>query len=181
MHEYPFQLPSECGPEHVEYVDAENRPLLVAPLSAAAALGLSFRVVGVALRDIKGRVFVRRNASGRWDLSVTGAVRAGEAPEDAALREAAAALGLSGIRLIRIAERLPDADARNRRLVVFSAGPAVPVTAPDGMFLDAVELDGLIACFPELIAPDLQWAAPYVFSASQTADKHVPLQTHQAE
>lgn len=169
MHEYPFQLPSECGPDHVEYVDAQNRPLLVAPLGAAAALGLPFCVAGVALRDTKGRVFVRRNALGRWDLSVTGVVRAGEAPEDAALREAAAVLGLSGIRLVRVAERLPSGTAPNRRLILFLAGPATPVTAPDGMFLDAVELDGLIAWFPELLASDLQWAAPHVFSTPATA------------
>lgn len=180
MHGYPFQLPSECGPDHVEYVDAENRPLLVAPLGAAAALGLPFRVAGVALRDTKGRVLVRRNAFGRWDLSVTGIVRAGEAPEDAALREAAAALGLRGIRPVRVAERLPGGEARKRRLILFLAGPATPVTAPDGMFLDAVELDGLIACFPELIASDLQWAAPYVFSAAMTAAPCFPLPACQA-
>ena len=169
MHVYPYRLPTECAPDSVEYVDSDDRPLLVAPLTAAGSLGLPFRSVGVALRDRKRRIFVRRQERGKagkglWDLSVAGAARCGESPGDAALRHTCETLGLPRVALRRLAVRLPEAGSVER-LTLFLAGPALPSDSSHGMFLDAVELDGLLAHFPELLAPRLVWASSYIYEA----------------
>ena len=163
--------PEESGLALVEYVDAADRPLLVAPREHADRLGLIRRVVGVSLTDPAGRCYLQRRAAtlplfpGRWGLSAVGHVRAGEAREDAALRVLTEEAGVHEAQLRVLAVVGPEQGHGRFHLTLFQAGPApfAPIPHPDraseGLWVDVNELEGLATHFAELLTPELLWAA----------------------
>lgn len=173
--------PSDHAPRDVEYievVDEGNRPLAVMGIDDVHAQTLMHRSVVVLVYNAQGKVYLqRRSASksrfpGRWDLSATGHVTAGEAVEDAATRELAEELGITGKRLRRVGEAPPSPATGYEFVTVFSAGVVqeTPVPNPDevdgGYFVDRTELSCLIDQFRELLTPTLLhfWENNMLFS-----------------
>lgn len=150
----------------IEYTDDADRPLLLAPRSAARRLGLTHRVAGVVLRDARRRVCVRRRGAvdgpRRWDLSAIAHVRRGEAREDAARRALETETGIREAVLIELAAFVPADAEESVRVTLFSARSARELPDPERtgeyMFLDADELEGLAGQMPELLTPALLWA-----------------------
>lgn len=162
--------PPADGVEYLEITDERDRPLMVMPIAQARRQPLRHRVVLVMLHDAEGRVYLQKRAAtkhlhpGRWDLSATGHVQAGESREDAALRELREELGITAGRLIRRAE-IPATEATGyAHITLFAAGPVGEAPQPnpeevaDGMFVDADELDALLEHFRDMLTPALIWA-----------------------
>lgn len=86
--------------ELIDYVDAEDRPVVRGPRGGAGARGLHYRVAATVLTDRKGRVLVYRRTDaapvlpGHHDVLLGGSVRAGEGYAAAAARELAEEFGL---------------------------------------------------------------------------------------
>lgn len=159
------------GVECLEITDERDRPLMVMPIAQARRQPLRHRVVLVMLYDAEGRIYLQKRAAnkrlypGRWDLSATGHVLAGESREDAALRELREELGIAAGRLIRRAE-IPATEATDfAHVTLFVVGPVGEAPQPnpdevaDGMFVDADELDALLEHFRDMLTPALIWAA----------------------
>jgi 8-oxo-dGTP pyrophosphatase MutT (NUDIX family) len=89
--------------EIIDIVDDRDRVVGRLPRGEAYARGLRHRCVFVQARDAAGRVFVHRRTPVKlvfpslYDMFVGGVVGAGEAYDDAALREAEEELGVSGL------------------------------------------------------------------------------------
>ncbi|MCZ9338028.1 NUDIX domain-containing protein [Streptomyces sp. TRM76130] len=89
--------------EILDIVDEHDRVVGRAPRGEAYARGLRHRCVFVQVRDARGRIFVHRRTAWKLvfpslhDMFVGGVVGAGESYDDAALREAAEELGVSGL------------------------------------------------------------------------------------
>ncbi|WNO75517.1 NUDIX hydrolase [Streptomyces sp. AM8-1-1] len=89
--------------EILDIVDASDRVVGQARRGDAYARGLRHRCVFIQARDAQGRVFVHRRTPTKlvfpslYDMFVGGVVGAGEAYDDAALREAEEELGVSGL------------------------------------------------------------------------------------
>lgn len=81
------------------------------PRSVVRAHNLLHRATGVVVRDSAGRLLVHRRTDtkdvypGRWDCSAGGVVLAGEDPVDAAVRELAEEVGVSGVALVPLGRR----------------------------------------------------------------------------
>ncbi|WP_307831389.1 NUDIX hydrolase [Nitratidesulfovibrio oxamicus] len=159
------------GVECLEITDERDRPLMVMPIAQARRQPVRHRVVLVMLYDAEGRIYLQKRAAnkrlypGRWDLSATGHVLAGESREDAALRELREELGIAAGRLIRRAE-IPATEATDfAHVTLFVVGPVGEAPQPnpdevaDGMFVDADELDALLEHFRDMLTPALIWAA----------------------
>ncbi|MBG3876573.1 NUDIX domain-containing protein [Desulfovibrio oxamicus] len=157
--------------ECLEITDERDRPLMVMPIAQARRQPVRHRVVLVMLYDAEGRIYLQKRAAnkrlypGRWDLSATGHVLAGESREDAALRELREELGIAAGRLIRRAE-IPATEATDfAHVTLFVVGPVGEAPQPnpdevaDGMFVDADELDALLEHFRDMLTPALIWAA----------------------
>lgn len=89
--------------EILDIVDENDQVIGQSPRGAAYAEGLRHRCVFIQARDADGRLFVHRRTSTKlvfpalYDMWVGGVVGAGEAYDDAALREAEEELGVSGL------------------------------------------------------------------------------------
>ncbi|MFF2851781.1 NUDIX hydrolase [Streptomyces sp. NPDC058001] len=89
--------------EVLDVVDGEDRVVGRAARGEVYARGLRHRCVFVRVRDAQGRVFVHRRTGTKlvfpsmYDMFVGGVVGAGEAYDDAALREAEEELGVTGL------------------------------------------------------------------------------------
>ncbi|MFD7879936.1 NUDIX hydrolase [Streptomyces sp. NPDC059766] len=89
--------------EILDIVDENDRVVGQSPRGEAYAQGLRHRCVFVQARDAAGRLFVHRRTPTKlvfpsfYDMFVGGVVGAGEAYDDAALREAEEELGVSGL------------------------------------------------------------------------------------
>lgn len=86
-------------------VDRDGRVVGAAPRSQMRQQNLAHLVVAVLVRDQAGRVYVHRRTEdkdvfpGMHDCFAAGCVRAGEEPYDAACREVAEELGVTGAAL----------------------------------------------------------------------------------
>ena len=95
--------PGRSADELLDIVDASDQVIDRAPRGEAYARGLRHRCVFVFVRDGSGRIFVHRRTAEKlvfpsmYDMFVGGVVGAGEAYDDAALREAEEELGVSGL------------------------------------------------------------------------------------
>lgn len=101
--------------------DEAGNPCGAAARSRVRAENLHHAATGVVVRDSLGRVYVHRRTDtkdvypGLYDFAAGGCVLAGEEPHDAAVREAAEELGVTGVGLepVRVAE-YADAHTRYR-------------------------------------------------------------------
>lgn len=90
--------------ELLDVVDEHDRVTGTAPRGEVYRLGLTHRCVFILVRDPQRRIFVHRRtetklfAPGAYDMFVGGVVGAGEAYDDAAVREAEEELGVDGVR-----------------------------------------------------------------------------------
>ena len=91
--------------ERVALYDAEGRPAGETTRERMRALNLTHAATAVVVRDPTGRVHVHRRTTtkdlypGRHDFAAGGVVAAGEDPYDAAVRELAEELGVTGAEL----------------------------------------------------------------------------------
>ena len=89
--------------EILDIVDENDQVVGQSPRGEAYARGLRHRCVFIQARDAEGRIFVHRRTPTKlvfpslYDMFVGGVVGAGEAYDDAALREAEEELGVSGL------------------------------------------------------------------------------------
>ncbi|MER6347498.1 NUDIX hydrolase [Streptomyces sp. NPDC001595] len=89
--------------EILDVVDEHDRVIGQRPRGEVYARGLKHRCVFIQARDAQGRIFVHRRTPTKlvfpslYDMFVGGVVGAGEAYDDAALREAEEELGVSGL------------------------------------------------------------------------------------
>ncbi len=155
------------GVEAVEIVDEGDRPLGVMPLPDALRQALSHRVVLTLLYDAAGRVCLQRRSlgkalyPGRWDLSSSGHVRAGESREDAAIRELFEELGVRAPRLALVAETPATPETGHGFTTLYSAGGFSGIIVPDPAevcevsFVDRDELEALVEGFREMLTPAL--------------------------
>ena len=97
--------PRSAADEPVQLYDATGRPAGTTSRVRVRALNLTHAATAVVLRDPLGRVHVHRRTDdkdvypGRLDFAAGGVVAAGEDPRDAAVRELAEELGVTGVAL----------------------------------------------------------------------------------
>ncbi|KUG29437.1 putative nudix hydrolase yfcd [hydrocarbon metagenome] len=153
--------------EHVEFVDGRDRPLGVMSLADVHRQALSHRSVLVLLYDLRGKVYLQKRAAtkqfypGRYDVSASGHVKAGESRLEAAQRELEEELGITA-RKLRIAATVPASPLTGHEFVtLFHAGKTAdeprpnPQEVSDGMFVDHAELAYMVERFRELLTPGL--------------------------
>lgn len=162
-----FARDEEC----LEITDAHDRPLMIMPIAQARRQALRHRVVLVMLHDAEGRVYLQKRGArkhlypGRWDLSATGHVRAGESREDAARRELREELDIDVVHLMRLAEIPATVDTGFAHVTLYAAASTGapprpnPAEVADGMFVDPDELAALLEDFRDMLTPALVWAA----------------------
>ncbi|WP_211922274.1 NUDIX hydrolase, partial [Desulfolutivibrio sulfodismutans] len=153
--------------ELVEYVDGNDRPLGVMPLSAVHRQSLPHRSVLVLLYDLRGKVYLQKRAAtkqfypGRYDVSASGHVRAGESRLEAALRELDEELGITAREMRVVATATASPLTGQEFVTLYHAGKtaAEPLPNPDevsdGMFVDHAELAYMVERFRELLTPGL--------------------------
>jgi isopentenyl-diphosphate delta-isomerase len=156
---------AEPAQELVDVVDANDRPLMVMPLREAHRQGLFHRAAMVLVYDLSGRLYLQKRAPhknlypGRFDLSATGHVRAGEAREEAAARELYEELGLLAKTLTPVDAAQASRETAYEFVTVFSAGrlPDPPRPNPGelagGMFVDKAELAALVRDYRDCLTP----------------------------
>ena len=156
---------SQTTVELVDIVDARDRALLVMPLSEAHRQGLFHRSVMVLVYGLDGRLYLQKRGPqkslypGRFDLSATGHVQAGEAREEAAARELFEELGLTAPALVRLDAIPATRETAFEFVTLFSAGRTseTPRPNPDevagGMFVDEAELTALVRDYRDWLTP----------------------------
>ena len=151
--------------EMVDVVDENDRELLVMPLAEAHRQGLYHRAAMVLVYDPDGRLYLQKRAPhkdlypGRFDLSATGHVQAGEAREEAAARELHEELGLTAKTLTPVDAAQASRDTAYEFVTVFSAGRLADTPRPNpeelsgGMFVDEAELAALVRDYRDCLTP----------------------------
>ncbi len=147
----------------IEYVDEQDRPLLIAPPSET--LPLRKKAVGVIFCDRRGKAFVRKRVSEdgteSWELSAETCIRSGEAKEEALERAVLETLGIAGVSSgLSVPAAFRPAGGHVSLTLFIAEFPEglPPVSLPEGHFLDHEELEGMAEAFPELFSPALLWA-----------------------
>ncbi|WP_022662865.1 NUDIX hydrolase [Paucidesulfovibrio longus] len=162
----PAQAP-QAAPKSVEVMDTRNRPLLVMPLPDVHRQLLPHRSVTVLIYDQENKLFLQKRSHkksifpGRWDVSSSGHVLAGEATRDAALRELRFELGIEAERL-RFVQKLPSSPGTGFEFTtVFALDRYAQEMEPnpdeveEGYFYSAEEIHYLVREFRELLTPGL--------------------------
>lgn len=163
--------------EMVEAVDAADRPLAVVSLAEAHRQGLPHRAVLVMLFNTAGKLYIQKRSQGkrlypgRWDLSATGHVKAGEAREAAALRELREELGIGLDRLLLWREVTARQAGALEFVSLYHAGRVKQQPRPNpeevetGMWVDREELDYLAREFRDQLTPGLVhfWERDLIF------------------
>ena len=184
--QFPARPLVEEGPDElVEIVDEHDQPVLVVPAAEARVRKLRRRVVLVLLHDNAGRLYLQKRSRhklaypGRWDVSASGHVRAGEAKEDAARRELAEELGVKASGMAMLTAYNTKAEYGNTQVTVFHATAPAARPAPDNdeveevILVEESELDTLVRDFSESLTPALVWVVKhgYAFAAAKPAGK----------
>ncbi len=152
----------------LEVTDAKDRTLMYLPQETVLRQNLHCRKVLVALRGKNNTLLLQKSAEplpdrqGKWDLFAC-MVRADEAREDAALRLLQAVPGLSAEPPVATAVRQGSRDlpAHTTLFVAELPGGMSPgnLGLPETLLVDEDELFGLVRQIPDLLTPDLIWAA----------------------
>jgi len=109
---------------------------------------------------------------GRWDLSVTGHIKAEEAAEEAALRELKEVVGIVP-RQLKLIHTLKGSRETNYEFIyLFSTGKSSdppkskPFDVESSLFVDAEELSSMVKNFPELLTPGVVyfWQKGLIFN-----------------
>ena len=157
--------------ELLEVLDEKSRPFIIMPRSTVLEQGLRYHTVLVLVRNRDRQIYIHKRSAlkksypGLWNVSVAGLVQAGEALEDAALRELSEELGVSGLPLSHATSISPSSDTDWAHVSLFLSNPANLLLNPnpdeisEGMFVDEDELTALIRDMPEMLTPALKWAA----------------------
>ncbi len=153
--------------EYVEVVDSKNRPLMVLTRAEAHRQGLFHRSVLVLVYDSGNRLLIQKRHHlkkiypGRWDLSATGHVLAGESAVDAAYRELEEEVGIIPSR-IRLVTTINGRRETNFKYVyLFSAGKITthpdpnPLEVEDIRFIGRDDMGSLVSEFPDILTPGL--------------------------
>jgi len=155
------------SPELIEIVDASDTPLGVMPLDEAHRQALPHRSVLVLVFDAAGRIYLQRRCRakalypGRWDLSATGHVQAGESRQDAAMRELEEELRVRASKLTLLAEVPASLETNWEFVSLYSASGILGEPSPnpdevmDGMYVDRDELAAMAENFREMLTPAL--------------------------
>lgn len=165
----------------IEVLDDHGRPLAVMPVADVHSQPLKHRVVLTLLYDTQGRLYLQRRAHtktlypGRWDLSSTGHVLAGESREHASLRELNEELGVFPGKVTWVAHIPASQATEYADITLFSArlGGDRPCPNPqevsEGIFVDREELEAMLENFREILTPAVIWAAGenYLFHPAQ--------------
>lgn len=159
--------PTEDQTELIDIVDPFDRPLAIMPKSEAHRQSLYHRSVFVLVFNPAGKLYLQKRGPkkalypGRFDLSATGHVQAGEARLTAALRELDEELGLRAQNLTRL-DAIPASEQTGYEFVtLFSAGRIAEPPHPNpeevagGMFVDATELAALARGYRDRLTPGL--------------------------
>lgn len=161
------QPPQSPGPALREVVDEADRPLCLLTEAALLRQGLRHRAVAVLVQDGAGRALLRPGDHG-WDFSSRALPQAMEAAEDCCRRLLETEWRLAGLapRVLRRVEAC--AETGMAFLTIFTACiagatarelAAPGAIAPEGLpLLDAVELAGIAAQEPPILAPLLRQA-----------------------
>lgn len=165
---HPF-MPSDG--EMLEVLDDKGLPFMLMPRASVMQQQLRHRVVLVVVRSRERSIYIHKRSAKKkryanlWSVSASGFIKAGEAAEDAALRELQEELGISGVPLF-LASELPASPSTDwGHIYLFVSQPAQVIVNPspdeieEGMFVDEDELEGMLRDMPELIGPSLHWAA----------------------
>ena len=153
--------------QHIEFVDEENRPLGVLPENEVHRQGLLHRSVQVLVFDKAHRLLIRKRQGnrnlypGRWDLSASGHVLAGESAADAACRKLEQELGITpaGLRLVMALKGTPVTSFEF--VYLFNAGKILTfpsssqVQMEDTAYLDRDDMSSLAAEYPDILTPGL--------------------------
>lgn len=150
-----------------EVSDKDDRLLMCMPPEIAIRQGLALRLTAVALCTRHNSVFLHKRRQGKtdrlglWDM-YAGHVRPGEARQDAAARVLADEGGLVGLPMTPVAQARPGKNMRayiTLYRAVLSPGLMPAHAHADMLEVDADELAGLLRDSPELLTPELIWAA----------------------
>lgn len=166
----PSKKPKRKGlvqKEYVEVVDYCNQPLAVMDRKEAQRQGLFHRSVLVLVYDLQNRLLLQKRHHskkiypGRWDLSATGHVLAGESALDAAYRELEEEMGIIPFR-IRPVITINGSEETNFRFVyLFNAGKIAcppgpnPREVEDITFINQLDMYSLVREFPDILTPGL--------------------------
>ena len=158
---------TEGPPELVDIVDRLDRPLCIMPKSEAHRQSLYHRAVFVLVFNPAGKLYLQKRGPkkslypGRFDLSATGHVQAGEARLDAAIRELHEELGLRVKTLTRLDAIQASEQTGYEFVTLFSAGRLAepprpnPAEVAGGMFVDPTELAALVRGYRDWLTPGL--------------------------
>jgi isopentenyl-diphosphate delta-isomerase len=154
--------------ESVEVVDELDKPLCILSLKEANKQFLYHRTIVLFIFDARGKVLLRKRDAdaefypGRWDVSLTGHVRAGESRNEAASRRLRRKMGLRVNRLVRRHEIPASSTNQNHFTTVFStvcsdrdAGLKDLLERDKAMFVDRDELESMAANHRETLTPYL--------------------------
>jgi isopentenyl-diphosphate Delta-isomerase len=152
-------------PELVDIVDGNDRPLMVMPLTEAHRQSLYHRSVLILAYNPQGKLYLQKRGPqkalypGRFDLSATGHVQAGESRLDAAARELYEELGLRAKTLTLLDTAPATRETGYEFVTLFSAGRISETPRPNpeevagGMFVDRTELDALVQNYRDMLTP----------------------------
>jgi len=144
----------------VEVTDHADRTLVCMLPENAMRQGLHLRLAAVAARTRQNRLVLHRRKdarlgrAGTWDL-YTGFVMVGEAREDAAIRLLEIGTGISGLKMVHVADWK---DSRIHLALFATVLPAgiYPAQPPQELLeIDGDELHGLVRDAPELFSDEL--------------------------
>lgn len=133
----------DAGQELVEWIDEDGRVIDVVERSRMRRENLRHRSAAVVVLSTDGRLLVHRRAHskdlrpGWWDVCAGGVVGVGEDVRDAAERELAEELGVSGVELRPLGEGRFDADDSREVSQLFLAVTDGPFVFADGEVAEA--------------------------------------------
>ncbi len=151
----------------IEVVDNSNRPLTTMDVKEVHRQTLPHRSVVILVYDAEGKLYLQKRSpekkmySGRWDVSASGHVYAGESSLDAALRELDLELNIKNSNLRLLSEIEASAETGNEFITIYVLDKinSIPSPNPDevesGYYYSENELEWLIRECRELLAPAL--------------------------